>query len=107
MSAPTEDEKRDPVEILKHAQKYLVDSRGALRAHASEAMRILGDAEIRAAGCIDHMIGETLRRKGLRCPCEFHQREAAQELQLAASKPAPRRHIRNGKEAAAGERDDT
>ena len=109
MSQPSdENERRDPVEVIRHAREYVVKTRGASRAHGSMALEILDTAERQSAKCIDYLLGDKLRTKGVACPCDFHQEEALKGRDTGfrprdgenSAKPAS---VRNGKMAAAGE----
>jgi hypothetical protein len=123
---PVEDAFRDPVEILSGAINYLVATRGEARAKHSTAFELL-DAwrEELVNGCIQDLLGESAKQKGIRCECRRHPwyrpvTPGVRELEFNASATQPAiRHSepsarepqrppksRNGKAAAAGEREE-
>lgn len=94
----SQDEHPDPVEIVRRARNYLKASRGIERFRVSLAAKMLDKAEKESAKCIDYLLSEKARSKGVHCCCKFHEAEY-EENQEARRK----RHKRDGKAAAAGE----
>lgn len=105
--------RRDPVLLLQGAEQHLLRTRGP-RAADSLAWSILkaSIAQLFQA-CIDDMLGEESRRKGAVCPCVRHGGKAAVLSEATEEPPAERvarkpfaGHLRNGKAAAAGEKEE-
>jgi hypothetical protein len=98
-----EDTRRDPVEVLRHAREYLKTTRGIERFNLSRAAVILDECERKASKCIDYLLNEKIRAKGVYCPCDFHEAEfkAAHFLKSAQNKEKATK--RDGKAAASGE----
>jgi hypothetical protein len=109
---------RDPVDILTGAMRHLVVTRGMPQFKASQAFEILdGKREELVNGCIDDLLGESARLKGVRCECRRHPwwqppRQGMREAQFSLSRTAgaerrsalhASRPVRNGKMAAAGD----
>jgi hypothetical protein len=72
---PDENSPWDPVQVMRSAQAYLKKSRGIERYRGSQAKELLEAGEMAALKCIDHMIGEKGRLKGVHCECDYHQAE--------------------------------
>jgi len=100
----SEDPRRDPVEVIRHARAYLKNTRGIARFNESLAATILNKAEKDSVKCIDYMISEKAGANGLYCPCDFHEQEFEEAQRLLTS---PHRHGKSAKRdykaAAAGE----
>jgi hypothetical protein len=111
---------RDPVGVLTHAIAWLEQSHGEATARQSLAFQILDQRrEMLENLCVDGMISEVARKKGLRCPCsrhlEYWQTEGWKYYPTTALlDPQPNdsgSHSRtarpNGKAAASGEKEET
>ena len=110
-----DDDFRDPVEILNGAIKYVIESRGALRSRGSMALAILESRKHQLEmGCVDDLLGETAKAKGMHCPCprhlenhgEQHPEISSQESESNVPSTERKPQRRSGKDFAAGERDE-
>ena len=112
---------KDPVAVLEHAIAWLEHSRGEAAARQSLAFEILDQRRQTLVNmCVDKMISDAARRKGLTCPCSRHLEywqtdgwryyppidrltQSGPEEPLSSRTGRPRV---NGKAAAAGDKED-
>jgi hypothetical protein len=99
----SEDARRDPVEVIRHARDYLKQTRGIERFKASLATGILDEAEKDSAKCIDYLLSDAVRAKGVHCTCDFHEDEFRESHFLTSREGGGKKTPHDGKAMAAGE----